>query len=182
MSRPAAFLDRDGVLNRAIIRDGMAFSPMSVCEFDLLPGVGEACGRLDEAGVEIIVVTNQPEVARGSLSVSTLEDIHRELRSLLPILHIMVCPHDDRDLCHCRKPLPGMILDAALMYDIDLTRSVLVGDRTKDIVAGKAAGCATVRIGGGYVGEPNDVTADAMAPSLGAAIDFILHLTETESR
>lgn len=174
-SRPAVFLDRDGVVNRAIVRDGKPFSPMQVCEFRVLPGVVETCDRLAAAGLPIVVVTNQPEVARGRLSIDALDDMHAELWRSLPITEIIVCPHDNKDMCSCRKPLPGMILDAAQRHNIDLSRSVMVGDRASDIRAGKAAGCMTIRIGSGYRDE-DEVTADGHANSLQDACPLILQL------
>jgi D-glycero-D-manno-heptose 1,7-bisphosphate phosphatase len=178
--RPAVFLDRDGVLNRAIVRDGKPFSPMQLSEFRLLPGVVETCDRLTAAGLPIVVVTNQPEVARGRLSMDVLDDMHAELWRRLCVTEVIVCPHDSADLCSCRKPLPGMILDAAQRHNIDLSRSVMVGDRTSDIKAGQAAGCMTIRIGNGYRDE-DDVTADGHADSLQEAcpliLQFILQLT-----
>jgi D-glycero-D-manno-heptose 1,7-bisphosphate phosphatase len=173
--RPAVFLDRDGVLNRAIVRDGKPFSPMQVCEFHLLPGVVEACDRLAAAGLRIVVVTNQPEVARGRLSIDVLDDMHAELWRNLPVTEIIVCPHDNKDMCSCRKPLPGMILDASERHNIDLARSVMVGDRASDIKAGRAAGCKTIRIGGGYRDE-DVVAADGHADSLQNACPLILQL------
>jgi D-glycero-D-manno-heptose 1,7-bisphosphate phosphatase len=178
--RPAVFLDRDGVLNRAIVRDGKPFSPMQLSEFRLLPGVIETCDRLAAAGLPIVVVTNQPEVARGRLSIDALDDMNAELWRRLPITEVSVCPHDSTDLCSCRKPLPGMILDAAQRHNIDLSRSVMVGDRASDVEAGHAAGCMTIRIGGGYRDE-DDVAADGHADSLQDAcpliLQFILQLT-----
>lgn len=173
--RPAVFLDRDGVLNRAIVRDGKPFSPMQLSDFRLLPGVIETCNRLAAASLPIVVVTNQPEVTRGRLSIDVLDDMHAELWRRLPITEVSVCPHDSKDMCSCRKPLPGMILDAAQRHNIDLSRSVMVGDRASDIAAGKAAGCMTIRIGGGYRDE-DDVTADGHADSLQDACPLILQL------
>ncbi len=173
--RPAVFLDRDGVLNRAIVRDGKPFSPMQVCEFRLLPGVVETCDRLAAAGLPMVVVTNQPEVSRGRLSIDALDDMHAELWRRLPITEVIVCPHDNADICSCRKPLPGMILDAAQRHNFDLSRSVMVGDRASDVKAGTAAGCMTIRIGSGYRDE-DDVTADGHADSLQDALPLILQL------
>jgi D-glycero-D-manno-heptose 1,7-bisphosphate phosphatase len=174
--RPAVFLDRDGVLNRAIIRDGKPYSPMTPAEFQLLPGVQEACLLLEEQGLPLIVVTNQPEIARGRLPVATVTEMHAELRRKLPILDVVVCGHDNADNCACRKPKPGMILDAAQRHGLDPARSVMVGDRGSDIAAGLAAGCATVRVGGGYSGEALGSKADAEADSLKSALDLIIQL------
>ena len=175
--RPAVFLDRDGVLNRALVIDGKPYSPMQVSEFRLLPGVAETCDRLAAAGLPIIVVTNQPEVARGRLSMDVLDDMHAELWKRLSVTEIVVCPHDNADGCTCRKPLPGMIIDAADRHHIDRSRSVMVGDRASDINAGHAAGCMTIRIGNGYVDEAN-CEPDGHADSLQQALSLILQFTK----
>jgi len=142
--RRAVFLDRDGVLNRAIIRGGDLFPPQTVAELEILPGVLEACNILREAGFLLIVVTNQPDVSRGSTTKEMVEEINNVVRSRLPLDDIRVCYHDDRDQCACRKPAPGLLLEAAKEWGIDLKESFMVGDRWKDVEAGKGAGCRTV--------------------------------------
>lgn len=178
--RPAVFLDRDGVINRAIIRDGVVASPMTADEFELLPGVVDACEQLAESGVLLIVVTNQPEISRGRLAAAEVEIMNDRLRLALPVDDVVVCPHDNADGCSCRKPLPGMLVDAADRFDIDLVRSVMVGDRWKDIAAGAAAGCFTVHIDGGYAdpsaGLPDGCTPDATAASLVEGVPAICRL------
>lgn len=177
-SRAAVFLDRDGVLNRAIVRGGKPFSPMCVEEFELLADVESTCAELVAEGRVLVVVTNQPEIARGRLDFRVVERMHSELRQRLPVLDVLVCGHDNVDDCLCRKPKPGMLLEAAARHALDLTRSVMVGDRASDIAAGKAAGCATVRIGHGYSAEALGQEADASADSLHAALQVILQLTK----
>lgn len=145
-ARKAIFLDRDGVLNRAIERGGKPYPPESVEEFQLLPGVPEACHTLQALGYLLIVVTNQPDIARGTKSTAGVEAINDRLRDLLPLDAVRVCPHDDGDGCGCRKPRPGLLTGAAQDFDIDLTRSYMIGDRWRDVDAGAAAGCRTVWI------------------------------------
>jgi len=147
-SRHAVFLDRDGVLNKTVWRDGLARPPQTLDEFCLLPGVSQACRMLCEAEFLLVVVTNQPDVARGTQQRHVVEAMHRALLAKLPITDVHVCYHDDRDGCTCRKPLPGMLLAAALRWNLSLEDSVMVGDRCKDIAAGQRAGCATVLVGG----------------------------------
>jgi D-glycero-D-manno-heptose 1,7-bisphosphate phosphatase len=173
LRRPAVFLDRDGVVNRAPVRAGRPTSPAGVGELEVLPGVPEACARLRAAGFALIVVTNQPEVARGRLSREVVEAIHDCLRRRLPLDDIRVCYHDDADGCACRKPKPGMLLAAARDWGIDLARSVMVGDRWRDIEAGRRAGCRTVFIDYGYV-EPRPEDADFETDSLLSAAEWIL--------
>jgi D-glycero-D-manno-heptose 1,7-bisphosphate phosphatase len=174
-SRRAVFLDRDGVLNRATVVDGIPHPPASVAELELLPGVEEACRGLHEAGLLLIVVTNQPDVARGTKTIDEVEALNRELAARLPLDEIRVCPHDDPDECGCRKPAPGMLLDAAREHGIELAKSVMVGDRWRDIEAGKRAGCKTVFVSAGYSERPPDAP-DLTVRDLGEAVPWILDL------
>ncbi len=148
--RAAVFLDRDGVLNRAVVRDGRPWAPREVAEFEILPGVPEACRQLRDAGFWLVVTTNQPEVARGFIRPESLEAMHQVLRSKVPVDDIRVCFHASDGECQCRKPLPGLLLDAARDWRIDLEKSFMVGDRWRDIDAGHAAGCRTLFIDYGY--------------------------------
>jgi len=138
---PAVFLDRDGVINRTLVRDGVPHPPDNVGEVEILPGVHEALDLLKASGFLRIVVTNQPDVARGSQTIEAVEVINRLLADNLPISAFYVCYHDTHDNCECRKPRPGMLLRAAREHGIDLTSSFMVGDRWSDIEAGRAAGC-----------------------------------------
>jgi D-glycero-D-manno-heptose 1,7-bisphosphate phosphatase len=149
----AVFLDRDGVINRALVRDGKPYPPRSLKEFEILPGVPEACARLKAAGFLLVVATNQPDVGRGTLPQQTVEALHAHLLRALPLDRIEVCyaaggkygqPSADR------KPQPGMLLRAAAALEVDLSRSWMVGDRWRDIECGRAAGCRTVLIDYGY--------------------------------
>ncbi len=179
VSRRAVFLDRDGVLNRAFVRDGVPHPPATVDELEILPGVRDACERLRGAGFLMIVVTNQPDIARGSTTAEAVEELHERLRSEVTVDDIIVCPHDDVDACACRKPRPGMLVDAAQRWGIDLAASAIVGDRWRDIEAGRAAGIRTVFIDRGYAerlaNEPDLVVgelADAVSWLLeGAVVD-----------
>jgi D-glycero-D-manno-heptose 1,7-bisphosphate phosphatase len=146
----AVFLDRDGVLNRAIIRGGRPHPPANLGELEILPDVPGALAALKECGFLLLVVTNQPDVARGSQQRAVVESIHEALRTVLPIDDFFVCFHDDRDACGCRKPKPGLLLQAAAKYGLELKSSYLIGDRWRDIEAGQAAGCATLWIDRGY--------------------------------
>ena len=145
-ARPAVFLDRDGVINRARVVDGVPHPPDTVQQCEILPGVAEAMASLKAAGLPLIVVTNQPDVARGAQKRETVEAINACLGSQLPIDAIYVCYHDNADGCNCRKPKPGMLIRAAQDHHIDLARSFMVGDRSGDILAGAAAGCMTFLI------------------------------------
>ncbi len=148
----AVFLDRDGVINRALVRDGKPYPPTCVAEFEILPGVEEACARLKAAGFLLVVATNQPDVGRGTLPQAALDAIHAEMGRLLPIDQVEVCIHagQGKSDCDCRKPKPGMLLTAARELGIDLARSWMVGDRWRDIDCGAAAGVKTVFMDYGY--------------------------------
>jgi D-glycero-D-manno-heptose 1,7-bisphosphate phosphatase len=175
MSRKrAVFLDRDGVLNAAILRDGVPHPPSSVSDTDILPDVPESCERLRHLGFLLIVVTNQPDIARGRLGPPALEEIHSYLRTQLPLDSIWVCPHDDGDGCSCRKPAPGLILKAAIHHDVDVARSYMVGDRWRDMDAGRAAGCRTILVRNPLYRERPAEGADVEVESLSEAVDWIV--------
>jgi len=169
----AVFLDRDGVLNRSVVRAGRPYAPTSLDEFELLPGVLEALTDLRTAGFVLVVVTNQPDLATGRMRPEVAEAIHQKLRALLPIDDIKVCGHVDEDDCSCRKPRPGMLLEAARDWSIDLYRSFIVGDRWRDVSAGKAAGCKTIFVDYGYAEELAD-RPDFVVTSLPEAVKIIL--------
>ena len=177
MSRAAVFLDRDGVLNRAIVRDGKPYPPGSAAEAEVLPGVEEALARLQAGGYALVVVTNQPDVGRGRQTRAEVEAIHAKLGARLPIDEFRVCYHVDADGCACRKPAPGLLLQAPAY---DLRRSIIVGDRWRDIEAGRQAGLrATVLIDYGYL--ERQAEPDVRVTSLAAAADWILGLPDAPS-
>lgn len=144
------FLDRDGVLNRGVVRGGKPHPPQTAEEVEILPGVAEACRDLSAAGLVLIGVTNQPDVARGTQTREEVLRINQRLLRSLPLLEIRTCFHDDADDCACRKPRPGLLLEAARDHDIDLRKSFMVGDRWRDVAAGAAAGCLTFLIAAPY--------------------------------
>jgi D-glycero-D-manno-heptose 1,7-bisphosphate phosphatase len=149
----AIFLDRDGVINRPLIRDGKPFPPVRVDQFEILPGVTEACEALKRLGFLLVVATNQPDVGRGTLVREEVETVHRWLLQQLPIDGLMVCFHGGAafgDPCDCRKPQPGMLLEAAVALRIDLAKSFMIGDRWRDVDCGFNAGCQTIFIDWGY--------------------------------
>jgi D-glycero-D-manno-heptose 1,7-bisphosphate phosphatase len=170
------FLDRDGVLNRPRVVAGTPQPPASVEDLELLPGAADACRRLHEAGLLLIVVTNQPDVARRTQTLEGVEAFNRKLSARLPLDEIRVCPHDDADRCQCRKPAPGLLLDAARDWGIELKASVLVGDRWRDVEAGRRAGCKTVFIDWGY-SEQAPEGQDLTVRMLDEAVPWILEIT-----
>lgn len=170
----AVFLDRDGILNQAVVREGRPYPPSNPGELILVEGIGGALARLKSAGFLLIVVTNQPDVARGSQTRAMVEAINDRLSALLPIDQVWTCFHDDRDACDCRKPKPGLILGAAAKWGVNLEASFMVGDRWRDISAGAAAGCRTVfvdyRYSEVYKGPPPQISVPDV---MGAAEEIL---------
>lgn len=173
LMRQAVFLDRDGVINRAIVREGIPFSPVKLNELKILPGVLEALQKLHERNYLLIVVTNQPDVARGIAKKEDIEKMNSYLFSLLPLDDIKTCYHDDQDRCKCRKPLPGALIEAAKELDIDLSKSFMIGDRWKDIEAGQSVGCKTIFINYHY-SEKQPEAPDFIVSSLLEAQQIII--------
>ena len=174
-TRRAVFLDRDGVINRALERDGKPYPSASLNEFEIFPEVPEACRRLKQAGFLLVVATNQPDVGRGTLKQETVEIIHAEMCRRLPLDRVEVCYHPGKGLsdCNCRKPKPGMLLRAARELEIDLAQSWMVGDRWRDVNCGHAAGCRTIFIDRGYAEELKQLP-DFRAKNLLEAVEIIL--------
>lgn len=142
--RPAVFLDRDGVIVIPEFRDGRSFAPRTLEEFAFYPDAHECLQRLKDAGYLLVVVTNQPDVGNGHLEPFVLEAMHRRMHAELPIDRVEVCIHRQSEGCACRKPQPGMLIEAARELGISFPRSFMVGDRASDIVAGQAVGCRTI--------------------------------------
>ena len=170
----AVFLDRDGVVNRAVVRQGKPYPPATLSDLRLLPGVREACTKLREAGFALILITNQPDIARGLVTAEQVAEMNLHLQRYLQLDGVGLCPHDDSARCSCRKPQPGLLLEAARVWDIDLETSYIVGDRWRDIEAGIAAGCKTVLMEGEYYNDQPARPPDAKVHSLAEAVDWIL--------
>ena len=171
--RRAVFLDRDGVLSRSLLRDGKPAAPIMVEEFELLPGVVDAAKRLHAAGFLLVVVTNQPDVSAGLTKREAVVEMHQRLYEWLTVDDIKVCYHVEADGCDCRKPKPGMLLAAARERGIDLKSSWMVGDRWRDVAAGKAAGCRTILVECHYA-ERKAEAPDFTVQSLPEAAEIIL--------
>jgi D-sedoheptulose 7-phosphate isomerase len=176
-TKRAVFLDRDGVLNRAIVRDGKPYSPASVEELEVTPDAKAVLESLRQRGYKLLMVTNQPDVSRGIAARETVDEINRKVASVLPLDDIFVCYHADEDHCDCRKPKPGLLQEAARRHNIDLTSSFMVGDRWRDVEAGQNAGCRTILIDGGYDDRQPAQPPDARVRSLREAADWILQMS-----
>jgi len=176
--RPAVFLDRDGVLTETVVdQAGVPRPPATAQSLSLTEGAAEACVELRRAGYLLVVVTNQPDVARGVTTRDSVEEINARLRRRLPVDDVLTCFHDGTDTCACRKPAPGLLLEAAERWDIDVSRSVMVGDRWRDVEAGRRAGCVTGLVVRAY-SEPERCKPDFTAGSISAACEWIRnHMT-----
>jgi D-glycero-D-manno-heptose 1,7-bisphosphate phosphatase len=178
--RAAVFLDRDGVVNRALVREGKPYPP-TASDLRLLPGVREACRKLREAGFALILATNQPDIARGAVTAEQVEGIHARMRLYLQLDDVQVCPHDDAAGCGCRKPKPGLLLDAARKWNIDLRASYMVGDRWRDVEAAQRAGCSAIFVDYGYR-ERQPIEPFLRVRSLGEAADWIVRTVQVTVR
>ncbi|MCH9609780.1 MAG: Histidine biosynthesis bifunctional protein HisB [Chlamydiales bacterium] len=167
----AIFLDRDGVINRAVVREGKPYPPSSFSEFEILFGVKEALLKLHKKGFLLIIVTNQPDVGRGWQSKEVVEQMHTYLKEQLPIDGIEVC-YDETSERY--KPKPGMLIDASVKYGIDLSQSYMIGDRWRDIGAGCCAGCRTIFLEKHYqesLKEVPDITVNDLLEATEVILD-----------
>jgi D-glycero-D-manno-heptose 1,7-bisphosphate phosphatase len=173
MKSRAIFLDRDGVLNHPVVREGKPYPPGRVEDLQLFDGLGDQLQRVKDRGFLLIVVTNQPDVARGTTTRATVDSINEAIARQLPAIDkVLVCFHDNADGCDCRKPKPGMLLAGAAEFDIDLKRSYMVGDRRSDVEAGIAAGSHTIFVDRGYR-EPPPTNYDRKVFSTHEALTII---------
>jgi len=168
--RRAVFLDRDGVLNEVVFRAGKPESPRTVEEMELVPDI-QAVARLSQAGLLVFIITNQPDISRGRITMDAMNGMMTRIRDAVPIDDYRICLHDDGDDCACRKPKPGMILDLAHCWHIDLPESFVIGDMWRDMDAARAAGCTAILIKREY---NDDAVPEIAVGSLAAAVDAVL--------
>jgi D-glycero-D-manno-heptose 1,7-bisphosphate phosphatase len=173
----AVFLDRDGVLVRSDVRDGRPFAVSRAAHMEVLSEAPGAVASLKALGFLTIVATNQPDIATGKLVQAELEAMHRILVGRMMLDDVFVCPHIETDQCACRKPKPGLLLDGARQHNIDLTTSFMVGDRWRDVDAGRAAGCTTIFVDRGYR-ETLNMPADHVVGDVAEAASVIAQLTK----
>jgi D-glycero-D-manno-heptose 1,7-bisphosphate phosphatase len=176
--RPAVFLDRDGVIVVPEFRDGRSFAPRRLEDFRLYPDAAGSLQKLKQAGFLLAVITNQPDVGNGLIAHSEVDAMHEIITRELPVDAIKACFHRQVDDCDCRKPKPGMILEAARELGVNLEKSFMVGDRKSDVEAGHAVGCATVFIDLGYA-LPAPDSPDYVAHSIAEAADLIIETVLT---
>lgn len=170
----AVFLDRDGVLNRVVLRKGKPHAPTTLAEFTIAPDAPQALAALKRGGFFLAVVTNQPDVGRGLQCRSVVDEMHAHLRAQLPIDAVYVCYEGD-DNCPRRKPHPGILFEAADAHGLHLPASFMIGDRWRDIEAGRRAGCRTLFLDGNYDEPKPQPPADWIGTTLWDAACWILH-------
>jgi D-glycero-D-manno-heptose 1,7-bisphosphate phosphatase len=173
LNNKAVFLDRDGVINRALVRDGHPYPPSSLDTLEIQPDVTKALNLLEDSEFLLIVVTNQPDVGRGTQKRETVEKMHTYLLNQLPLDDIYVCWHGQDGECDCRKPLPGMLFQAAQDWQINIEKSFMIGDRWRDVDIGYAAGCKTIFIDYQY-DESLNYQPDYTATSIRDASEWII--------
>jgi D-glycero-D-manno-heptose 1,7-bisphosphate phosphatase len=174
MSRAAVFLDRDGVLNEARVVDGRPYPPSGLDDVKILPGVQEACAALSAAGLPLIVITNQPDIARGTADRAEVDAINDRLLRVLSLDEVVVCPHDDADGCACRKPRPGLIIRAARALGVAPAECVVIGDIGADVDAARSAGARAVLVPTPRTRAEEVAAAPLVAPDLPAAVELLL--------
>jgi D-glycero-D-manno-heptose 1,7-bisphosphate phosphatase len=181
----AVFFDRDGVLNSAVLRGERTYAPLRLEDFEIDPSAADAVKRVQDVGLETVIVTNQPELSVGTLDPLVLDAMHEQIKLSLGIHNFYVCPHTSDAGCNCHKPAPGLIYEASRALGIDTSASYMVGDRWRDVGAGKAADCTTILIrrGYSYAGSPTEfsVEPDNSVDSLEEAVDAILEYDRTHN-
>lgn len=170
----AVFLDRDGVLNWSIVKNGKPYPPSCVEELVIFDDALCALSQLKIAGFFLFVVTNQPDVIRGKINKNVVEKINSILKQHLPIDEFFVCYHDDSDHCLCRKPKSGLLLEAAQKYNIEIKKSFMIGDRWRDVEAGNQINCKTVWLNYGYQ-EKRPLHPNFTTTKLSDAVCWILN-------
>ena len=168
--KSAVFIERDGILNLVRIENGHPVPPLRRSDFRLNLEAIQPIRQLRLAGFKLIVTTNQPWLSHGCLSRYELERMHEQLRQAFPIDDILVCPHEEMDECPCRKPLPGMFIEAAAMWHLDISRSFVLSDKWQDAEAARRIGCISVLVRSPWTGKGHH---DFLAPNLAAAVGII---------
>lgn len=181
MKNRALFIDRDGVVNEVILKDGEPCAPWNMEEFKILPDAAGAVKRAKNLGLLVIVCTNQPDVLRRMVRREDVEKMNRQIKEKLSVDDIFVCFHDDADNCDCRKPKPGMLIEASKKWDIELNSSFFVGDTWRDIDAGRNAGCRTILINTEY-NQKNMPKSDFSVENLSSTVSLIADLIKKEDK
>ncbi|HNR70609.1 MAG TPA: HAD-IIIA family hydrolase [Verrucomicrobiota bacterium] len=171
--KPGVFIERDGILNRVRIERRHQVSPLTLEDFQVNQEAAPLLRQLKAAGLLLIATTNQPGLSRGDQSRRELDRMHDLLRRVFPLDDILVCPHEAADQCPCRKPKPGLLLEAAFKWQVDLDQSFVVSDKWPDAEMARAAGCTSLLLQSPWLG---DARRDFTLPSLEAIVAKILAL------
>jgi D-glycero-D-manno-heptose 1,7-bisphosphate phosphatase len=171
------FIERDGVLNKVRVERQHQVSPMILNEFQINLEVVPLLNKLKATGLLIIVTTNQPGISHGHLCRREMDRMHDQLRRMLPVDDILVCPHAEADRCPCRKPKAGLLTEAKFKWHMDLDRSFVISDKWQDAEAARQSGCTSMMIESPWIGS---VHHDFLMPSFKAAVDKIIQLQEAD--
>ena len=171
--KQATFIERDGILNRVRVERQHQVSPLTMEEFVVNEAIAPLLGKLKAAGLLLIATTHQPGLSRGYQSRRELDRMHDRLRQTLPLDDILVCPHDETDRCPCRRPQPGLLVEAGFKWHLDLDRSVVISDKWQDAEAGRMVGCTSLLLQSPWIGN---VHHDFVLPDLDAIVDKVLRL------
>jgi D-glycero-D-manno-heptose 1,7-bisphosphate phosphatase len=171
--KQGVFIERDGILNQVRVERQHQVSPLTLEEFQVNPAMVPLLSKLKAEGLVVVATTNQPGLSRGYQSRRELDRMHDLLRSALPLDDILVCPHDETDRCTCRKPKPGLLVEAAFKWHLDLDRSFVISDKWQDAEAARTAGCTSLLLQSPWVGDGH---RDFLLPDLDAIVGKILRL------
>lgn len=169
----AVFIERDAILNEVKPGPKHQITPLTLEEFKLVKEAKEPLQRLKDSGFVLIVTTNQPGLSRGYQSRRELDRMHDLLNRFFPIDDLLICPHDESDHCPCRKPRPGLLMEAAYKWQLNLDHSFVISDKWQDSEAARTAGCTSLLVDSPYIGQ---VHHDFVLPNLEAITDKIIHL------
>jgi len=175
--KQAVFIERDGVLNAIRVEKQQQVTPLTLEDFKMREEAAPLLKKLKAAGLILIATTNQPGLSRGYLSRRELDRMHERLRKAFPLDEILVCPHDETDRCPCRKPKPGLLVEAAFKWHLDLDRSFVISDKWQDAEAARTAGCTSLLVDSPWLGK---VHRDFVLPDLAAVVEKILRLKSTD--
>ncbi len=167
------FIERDGVLNKVRLERYHQVTPLTAIEFEVNLEITALLKKLKAAGLVLIATTNQSGLSHGQLSRRELDRMHETLRRTLPLDDIFVCPHAEEDRCPCRKPKPGLLIEAKFKWHLDLDRSFVISDKWQDAEAARAAGCTSLILRSPWMGS---VHHDFLVPDFSAAVDKIVQL------
>jgi D-glycero-D-manno-heptose 1,7-bisphosphate phosphatase len=171
--KQGVFIERDGILNQVRIERGHQVAPLMMSEFRLNADAAPLLEKLKAAGFILIVTSNQPGLSRGYQSRRELDRMHDLLRATFPIQDILICPHDETDRCPCRKPKPGLLIEAGFKWHLHLDRSFVISDKWPDAEAARTAGCTSLMLQSPWI---RNVHRDFLLPDLESIVEKILQL------